>query len=63
MFSRKILLFIDRNNIVYKNQYGFIAKCSTVHGYIHKYNFLTSGFQKNNKMASIFLDLKKHLLL
>ena len=63
MFSRKFLLFIDiniiRNNILYKNQYGFIAKSSTVHAHIHNYNFLTSGFQKNNKMASIFLDLKK----
>ena len=59
MFIRKMLLFIDRNNILYKNQYGFIAKYSTVHAHIHNYNFLTSGFQKNNKMASIFLDLKK----
>ena len=57
--SKKMLLFIDRNNIFYKNQYGFIAKSSTVHAYIHNYNFLTSGFQKNNKIASIFLDLKK----
>ena len=57
--SRQILLFIDRNNILYKNQYGFIAKSSTVNAHIHNYNFLTSGFQKNNKMVSIFLDLKK----
>ena len=54
-----MLLFIDRNNILYKNQHGFIAKSSTVHAHIHNYNFLTSGFQKNNKMAYIFLDLKK----
>ena len=42
--SRKMLLFIDGNNILYKNQYGFIAKSSTVH--IHNYNFLTFCFQK-----------------
>ena len=54
-----MLLFIDRNNILYENQYGFITKSSTVHAHVHNYNFLTSGFQKNNKMASIFLDLKK----
>ena len=54
-----MLLFIDRNNILYKNQYGFIAKSSIVHAHIHNYNFLTSGFQKNNKMSCIFLDLKK----
>ena len=59
MFSRKMLLFINVNNILYKNQYCFIAKSSTVHAHIHNYNFFTSGFQKNNKMASIFLDLKK----
>ena len=59
MFSIKIVLFIDRNNILYKNQYGFISKSSTVHAHIHNYSFLTSGFQKNNKMAYIFLDLKK----
>ena len=38
-FSRKCLLFIDRNNILYKNKYGFIAKSSTVHAHIHNYNF------------------------
>ena len=63
IFSIKILSFIEGNNTLYKNQYGFIAKYSTVHAHIHNYNFLTSGFQKNNKMASIFLDLKKDLII
>ena len=44
MFSRKMLLFIDGINILYKNQYGFIAKSSTVHAHIFNYKLLTSGF-------------------
>ena len=35
MFSRNMLLFIHGNNILYKNQYGFIAKSSTVVNYMH----------------------------
>ena len=58
-FSIKMLLFIDGNNIIYKNKFDFIAKSSTVHAHLYNVYCLTSGFQQNNKMASIFLDIKK----
>ena len=50
-----MLLFIDGNNILYKNQYGFIAMSSTVHSHIHNYNW----FPKKIIKWLLFLDFKK----
>ena len=61
----RFLHFIDKHNLLYAKQYGFIRNSSTSHAlyidstiYDH-YNFIESNLERNNKVASLFLDLKK----
>ena len=56
-----MLLFIDGNNIVYQNQYGFVAKSSTVSdGHDHDFSRspIVDQFRRsfsNDRRSSIFL--------
>ena len=57
----KVVKYLDINNTLYRHQYGFRKKHSTVHPIIH---FLNHCAQKNNKSPSeftlaLFCDLSK----
>ena len=55
----RFLHFIDKHNLLYAKQYGFIRNSSTSHALYDHYNFIESNLERNNKVASLFLDLKK----
>ena len=57
IFNR-FLHFIDKHNLLYAKQYGFIRNSSTSHALYNHYNFIESNLERNNKLASLFLDLK-----
>ena len=57
----KIMKFLDANNILYRHQYGFRAKHSTIHPVLHLLNHCAEA---NNKTPSeltlaTFCDLSK----
>ena len=55
----RFLHFIDKHNLLYAKQYGFIRNSSTSHALYDHYNCIESNLERNNKVASLFLDLKK----
>ena len=55
----RFLHFNDKHNLLYAKQYGFIRNSSTSHALYDHYNFIESNLERNNKVASLFLDLKK----
>ena len=58
---KRLMHFLNINNILYKHQYGFREKHSTVHPIIQFLKFITDSNDKTSKdlTLSIFLDLKK----
>ena len=60
MFN-KVMTFLDSNNILFKHQYGFRAKHSTIHPIIHLLNDCAEANNNNPKKftMSIFCDLSK----
>ena len=59
IISNRFLHFIEKHNLLYAKQYGFIRNSSTSHALYDHYNFIESNLERNNKLASLFLDLKK----
>ena len=59
IISNRFLNFIDKHNLLYAKQYGFIRNSSTSPAFYDHYNFIESNLERNNKLASLFLDLKK----
>ena len=59
IISNRFLYFIDEYNLLYAKQYGFIRNSTTSHALYDHYNYIESNLEINNKLASLFLDLKK----
>jgi len=55
----KVLNAIDLNSIIYKYQFGFQSKLSTLHPLMHTLKFITEALNENDFAAAIFLDLQK----
>ena len=57
----KVLSFLDANNILFKHQYGFRSKHSTVHPIIHLLNHCVEASNKiiPGYTLAIFCDLSK----
>ena len=53
------LHFIVKHNLLYAKQYGFIRNSSTSLALYDHYYFIESNLERNNKLASLFFDLKK----
>ena len=51
--------FMDKNNIIYKYQFGFRQKHSTQQAIISLVNKITSCIDSGDLMIGVFLDLKK----
>ena len=51
--------FIDRNNILYRKQYGFRKRHSTHHALIDFTEKIANAFENNNFLIGLFLDLSK----
>ena len=57
----KIMNFLNTNNILYKHQYGFRSKHSTIHPIIHFINHCAEADNKQNPeyTLAVFCDLSK----
>ncbi|GFW51204.1 probable RNA-directed DNA polymerase from transposon X-element [Trichonephila clavipes] len=51
--------FINENNILNPNQYGFTNKLSTLHPLLRLTENISEGFQKKKSTGAIFLDIQK----
>ncbi|MCP4054789.1 MAG: hypothetical protein GY739_17445 [Mesoflavibacter sp.] len=51
--------YLEQNNIINKNQYGFRKKHSTIHAMLSMLSSLENHKKDNKKTASIFIDLTK----
>lgn len=51
--------FIESNTILYQNQFGFRKYHSTIDALINMHDYIINERRKNNKIAGIFIDLKK----
>ena len=57
----KVMSFLTAKNVLYKHQYGFRQKHSTIHPIIHLLNSCAYANNQNTKqhVLSIFCDLSK----
>ena len=57
----KLFKFLESYNILYKHQYGFRAKHSTIHPLIHLLNHIATSYNEKEKKITIglFCDLSK----
>ncbi|GFX09278.1 probable RNA-directed DNA polymerase from transposon X-element [Trichonephila clavipes] len=51
--------FINENNILNPNQYGFTNKISTLHPLLRLTENISEGFQKKKSTGAVFLDIQK----
>ncbi|GFU11018.1 probable RNA-directed DNA polymerase from transposon X-element [Trichonephila clavipes] len=51
--------FINENNILNPNQYGFTNKLSTLHPLLRRTENISEGFQKKKSTGAVFLDIQK----
>ena len=61
LIYKRMISFIEANNIFYKHQYGFRKKHSTIHPILHLLNHVSEASNKINRelTMAIFIDLKK----
>ena len=55
--------FMDKNDTVYKYQFGFRKSHSTQHAIITLVEKFTPSLNSGDLIIGVFLDLKKHLAL
>lgn len=58
-FKRRLLLFITENNLLCNKQYGFRENSNTSAALFDIVSYIQMELEKKNKVAAIFLDLKK----
>ena len=58
VFSR-VLSFLDRNNIIYKKQFGFRPKHSTNHALINIVDTISNAIDTGKMAAGVFVDFQK----
>ena len=58
MYNR-LVLFIDKNDILYKNQFGFRTKHSTALALTILVDKITSSFDNHDHVLGVFLDFSK----
>ena len=51
--------FLNLNSLIYKYQFGFQSKLSTLHPLMHILKFITEALNENDFAVAIFLDLQK----
>ena len=58
---RQLKIFLDKNDILFKSQYGFREKYSTQHAVSDIFNIIQNNMDLKLFTCGIFLDLKKAL--
>ena len=59
LYIRSYTIFLDTNNILYSNQFGFRKKHSTVHAVSKFIDDVTQGLEDKKSSLAVFLDLSK----
>ena len=59
IIKKRIDNFIEKNNIISSNQYGFKKKSNTLHAIYALTNNITNSNDKHDKIAAVFVDIKK----
>jgi hypothetical protein len=57
--ANRLVNHLGDNNLLYRGQFGFQAKISTVHHLLKLTNYVTEQLNNKNFTVGIFLDLKK----
>ena len=55
----RLLDFLDKNNIIYRHQFGFQKNKSTTQAVFDLYTRIAGALDKGNYACSVFLDLAK----
>ena len=59
IICNRLVVFLESNNLINKNQFGFRKKHSTVHPIIHLLNKVTEASNNKKVSLAIFCDLHK----
>ena len=51
--------YLEKQNLIYLNQFGFRLKHSTIHALINMTEIIRQSIDKNKFVAGIFIDLQK----
>jgi len=57
--AKKLVFHLSSNDLLYQHQYGFIAKKSTEHNFMHIDNYISTALNDEMYCIGVFLDLKK----
>ena len=60
---KRLINYINKNNILSYQQYGFRSKISTSHAIVKLVDKITNAIENNEYTVGIFLDLQRHLTL
>lgn len=59
LFLLRLNSFLDRNNVINPNQYGFRAKSRTAYAVTHLVELVTDSLEKRHHAGSVYIDLSK----
>jgi hypothetical protein len=59
MISIQLVNHLDRNNLLYKNQFGFQRGKSTEHNLLKVVNYIGESINNGKYGVGIFFDIKK----
>jgi hypothetical protein len=57
--GRRLVSFLELNNIITPSQFGFRKNHSTLHPMVHLMNFVSDALNKKESAIAIFCDLRK----
>jgi retron-type reverse transcriptase len=57
IMHNRLVIFAERFNVLYHNQFGFRKGHSTSHALVHLINNIASAIDHNEAIAGVFLDL------
>lgn len=57
--ANKLTTYLDENNLIYKHQYGFQKKKSTIHPIFHLINEIVKNNNEKKYTIGVFCDLQK----
>jgi hypothetical protein len=59
LMHKQLYVFLEDNNVLFKNQFGFRKKCSTAHSLIEITEKIKESIDSGKYGCGIFIDLKK----
>ena len=59
IIKKHLLIYLELNNILFKNQHGFLSKRSTLTNLIETLNFFTENVDAKSNVDALYIDLSK----